>query len=218
MMSDSENTNKELPRRSDDWLIAIFNAVPHSIFVKNQSLAYTHVNPAMERLFGKPASELIGKTDETLFGPEAGRRSRELDIRVLDGEIVKVEVTKPVNGVPVTFHVVKVPLRAATGEIVGLCGVASDITESKKAKQELERIRDELERRVQERTAELTRANERLLEQIEERRQVEQKLEIHQQQLRTLASQLSLTEQRERWKIATGLHDRVGQNLAFSLL
>ncbi|MCK4628559.1 MAG: sensor histidine kinase, partial [Sedimentisphaerales bacterium] len=50
------------------------------------------------------------------------------------------------------------------------------------------------------------------------RRQVEQKLEIHQQQLRTLASQLSLTEQRERWKIATGLHDRVGQNLAFSLL
>ena len=217
-MSDSQNTDKELPGQSDDWLMAIFNAVPHSIFVKDQAFAYTHVNPAMERLFGKPASELIGKTDELLFGPEAGRRSRDLDIRVLGGEIVETEATKPVKETPITFHVVKVPLRAATGEIVGLCGVASDITESKKAKEELERARDELERRVQERTAELTRANERLLKQIEERQQVEQKLEIHQQQLRTLASQLSLTEQRERWKIATGLHDRVGQNLAFSLL
>lgn len=217
-MSDSKKSEKQLPERSEDWLMAIFNAVPDSIFVKDRLLAYTHVNPAMERLLGKPASELIGQTDEALFGPEAGSQSRDLDIRVLDGEVVDEEVTKPVKGVLVTFHVVKVPLRTATGEVVGLCGVARDVTESKKAKEALERARVELEQRVQDRTSELTHTNERLLEQIEERRQVEQKLEIHQQQLQTLASQLSLTEQRERWKIATGLHDRVGQNLAFALL
>jgi len=217
-MSDSQKSDKELPGQNNDWLMAIFKTIPDSIFVKDRSLAYVYVNPAMERLFGKSASELIGKTDELLFGPEAGRQSRDLDIRVLDGKIIEAEVTKPVKGASLIFHVVKVPLRAATGAIVGLCGVASDITESKKAKELLEQARVELEQRVQERTAELTHTNERLLEQIEERRQVEQKLEIHQQQLQSMASQLSLTEQRERRKIAMGLHDRIGQNLAFSLL
>jgi PAS domain S-box-containing protein len=49
---------------------------------------------------------------------------------------------------------------------------------------------------------------------ITERKQAEEKLLAYQGQLRALASKLSLTEERERHRLATVLHDRIGQNLA----
>jgi len=51
---------------------------------------------------------------------------------------------------------------------------------------------------------------------ISERKQAEEELLIYQERLRALASELSLTEQRERRRIATNLHDRIGQTLAIS--
>jgi PAS domain S-box-containing protein len=51
---------------------------------------------------------------------------------------------------------------------------------------------------------------------ITERKRVEKRLLIHQEQLRSLASELSLTEERERRRIAVELHDRVGQLIAMA--
>lgn len=49
---------------------------------------------------------------------------------------------------------------------------------------------------------------------VTQRKEAEQKLLEYQQQLRSLASELSLTEARERKRIAADLHDRIGQALA----
>jgi signal transduction histidine kinase len=49
---------------------------------------------------------------------------------------------------------------------------------------------------------------------ITERKRAEARLLTYQQRLRSLASQLSLTEERERRRLATELHDRVSQTLA----
>jgi PAS domain S-box-containing protein len=51
---------------------------------------------------------------------------------------------------------------------------------------------------------------------ISERKKAEKKLHIYQEQLRSLASQLSLTEERERRRLATDLHDSIAQLLAIS--
>jgi signal transduction histidine kinase len=71
-----------------------------------------------------------------------------------------------------------------------------------------------LEIRVARRTADLSEANQKLQTEIAERRQVEEQLLVHQDQLRSLASELILTEERERRQIATDLHDHIGQTLA----
>jgi len=51
---------------------------------------------------------------------------------------------------------------------------------------------------------------------VTERKKAEQKLREHEVKLKALASQLTLSEERERRRIATELHDRIGQSLAVS--
>ncbi len=51
-----------------------------------------------------------------------------------------------------------------------------------------------------------------------ERKKVEEKLLDYQRQLKALASQLTLAEERERYRIATELHDRIAQSLVVSKL
>jgi len=51
---------------------------------------------------------------------------------------------------------------------------------------------------------------------ITERKLTEEKIRAYQRQLRSLASKLSLTEEKDRRRIATDLHDHIGQNLAVS--
>lgn len=53
---------------------------------------------------------------------------------------------------------------------------------------------------------------------ITERKKVEENIMSHQKKLRSLASQLTLTKARERRKIAQFLHDEIGQKLALAMM
>jgi signal transduction histidine kinase len=57
-----------------------------------------------------------------------------------------------------------------------------------------------------------------MIENIHARKESETQVLAYQQRLQTLASEVSLSEERERRKIATHLHDRIGQSLAFAKL
>jgi PAS domain S-box-containing protein len=62
------------------------------------------------------------------------------------------------------------PIRGPDGQVYRIAGIAEDITDRKQAEEERKRIRDELEERVKERTAEMSAANENLIVEIEERK------------------------------------------------
>ena len=98
--------------RREERFRAIFATAQDSIFIKDRSFRYFQVNPAMERLFGRPAAEIIGKTD--LDGGGGYGAYPEEDRRVLNGEVVKGSHTVTVQDVPLRFIISKLP--CADGE------------------------------------------------------------------------------------------------------
>lgn len=75
------------------------------------------------------------------------------------------------------------PVFTSTRSLLGLGIVVTDITERQRIEETLRQARDELERRVQERTAELVEANTRLLRETAERQQAEAQLRLQQETL-----------------------------------
>ncbi len=73
---------------------------------------------------------------------------------------------------------------------------------------------DELELRVEQRTAELARTNEKLQLEIEDRERAEEELRNSGKELRLLSSQLLTAQEDERRRISRELHDTIGQSLS----
>jgi len=120
-------------RHTEAGFRAVFESSRDGIFLKDRNLVYTHVNAAMERLLGMAADRICGQTEGALFGPETGEDVRELDRRVLNGEVVEAEHARAVGDTELFFRDLRVPLKDSGGRIVGLCGTARDVTERRSA-------------------------------------------------------------------------------------
>ncbi|MBI4962267.1 MAG: sigma 54-interacting transcriptional regulator [Desulfomonile tiedjei] len=124
---------EEEARASELRFRAIFECAQDCIYIKDHSGRYTLVNSRMENLLGLPGSEIIGKTDKELFGKTAGDHLKQVDSRVLRGEIIEEEHTRPVAGAKLTFLDIKVPLRDSDDEVVGICGISRDVTDRRRS-------------------------------------------------------------------------------------
>ncbi len=122
----------EALRQSEERFRAIFEGAQDLIFIKDLSLKYTHVNPAVERLFGLPASEFLGKGPESLYSPDECSSIRDIDLRVLQGEWIESVHTRKFKGQDMTFHEIRAPMRSHDGKIIGICGMSRDITDRTK--------------------------------------------------------------------------------------
>ncbi len=96
------------------------------------------------------------------------------------------------DGVYRWMRTIGMPTLSPSGELAGYIGASFDLTESKEAEERLQRWSVDLERAVNQKTDELRRS---------------------QTQLRALATELNLTEQKERKRLATELHDYLAQLL-----
>jgi signal transduction histidine kinase len=106
-----------------------------------------------------------------------------------------------------------VPLELVEGleRIAMQLGTALQRVQSENA---LRTAHDELELRVEKRTAELARANQKLQLEIEERERAEAGLRNSEKELRLLSAQLLTAQEDERRRISRELHDTIGQSLS----
>jgi PAS domain S-box-containing protein len=100
------------------------------------------------------------------------------------------------------------------GELQGGFGITQDITERKRTEEALKKAHDDLEKRVQERTSELTEAVQRLQVEIVQRKQLETSLRESENQVRFFASQCLTAQETERKRIAGELHDSIAASLS----
>ncbi|WP_371322886.1 PAS domain S-box protein [Dechloromonas sp. ZY10] len=117
-------------------LSEIMDQVDALVFQKDAEGRYTYANPAFCRLLGQETAGILGRSDQALLPPETAGRLAALDRRVLaDGEPLlrhEEELTLP-EGESRIYLTSRTPIRDRNGQVVGLLGVATDVTEQSRA-------------------------------------------------------------------------------------
>ena len=149
---------------SRSLLQSVIDTAPVRVFWKDRQLRYLGCNPIFARDAGKQSpAEMIGQDDYQMGWAAEADLYRSDDRMIIDSGTMRVNFEEPQttpDGKTIWLRTSKVPLRNRAGEIIGVLGLYDDITEFKQLVEELRRHRDHLERLVEERTAEMTRAKE----------------------------------------------------------
>jgi PAS domain S-box-containing protein len=150
-----------------------------AIFVLSGEYRILEWNYQAEHLYGFSRQEVLNKNYLELFVPEEIRDSVMDDMgKVLSGRTARnfENLIRIRDGSKRILLWNASPLFNATAQTVGIIAVGQDITDRKRMEDELERHRKELEQMVQERTANLEKANKQLRKEIDERKRAEQEL------------------------------------------
>ena len=131
--------------RSESLLRSVMDTTSDVIFVKDRHCRFVYINPAGCILNGKTQEQLIGHSKaDFLTNKEEIAKFMDDDMRIIESgntEIFEEEIFGA-DGNLYTFHTTKVPRFDGQGNIIGLIGVAHNITERKLAEAELEESRE----------------------------------------------------------------------------
>ena len=129
----------EPPRRSS-ILNAIVEGIADPVFVQDAQGRYLFVNTAAAEVFGRPAGEIIGRDNAHFLSAEAADRLRRIHMAVMSrGEPAESEDRIEVGGRIRTVLWTRSPFLDENGDVVGVVGIARDITGRNDAESESRR-------------------------------------------------------------------------------
>jgi len=181
--------------RINSFTMPFLEAIKAAIIVTDGAGHITYWNPFAEELYGWPSKEVVGRNImEITVTAASEQEAREHMSALNDGKCWSGEFqVRCKNGEFLTALVTLSPMIDDSGIAIGIVGISQDLSSRKQAEQELQNAHAELEKRVQQRTAELASTNE---------------------SLQKLSGQLIRAQDDERRRIARELHDSTGQVLA----
>ena len=137
-------------RASEERFRAFFTGAGIGIYVKDLTLRYTLVNPAMAEILGRDPVDVVFRVDEEILrDPKEVERLRGIDLRGIGGEVVHDERKMAIGGRVRVFQRISGPVRDQKGSVIGVYGVLRDISEMREAEGELRRLRELHERVVE---------------------------------------------------------------------
>jgi two-component system, cell cycle sensor histidine kinase and response regulator CckA len=158
-------------------LETLFTITSLRIAFLDTDLRYLRISASLAADNGLPVAAHLGRTGRDVFGELASLTEPALRQVLATGvALVGQEISAPIPTTPeeqgywlMNYY----PVQAANGVLLGVAVVVEDITARVRAEQVAQRTRDELECRVQERTAELAAVNAALRAEMAERQRVE---------------------------------------------
>ncbi len=136
-------------------LRAVLDSIPDLVWLKDASGAYLTCNAQFSRFFGAPEADIVGKTDFDFVDTELAQFFVKKDREAMQagGPSVNEEwLTFADDGHRALMETIKTPLRDAGGRVLGVLGVARDITARKYIEEKLRRseaMHDEAQRVAQ---------------------------------------------------------------------
>jgi sigma-B regulation protein RsbU (phosphoserine phosphatase) len=139
----------EALQRSESLYHSLVEAMPQGVFRRDLQGRFTFANqPYCKHHHLKPEA-MIGKTDFDLYPKEAAEKYWRDDVRIMEkGETMEIiEESQPLGMDEKQYHhVIKTPLRDEAGRVIGLQGMYWDVTEKRRAEEQIRRTTAELGR------------------------------------------------------------------------
>ena len=126
--------------RSEASMRGLLQVMPSPVWIKDVNGVYLSCNGELERFFNIPGKEIIGRTDYDITSREDAALFEASDRKVVaNGERIHFEhwVTYASDQRRAFMSIIKLPIRDATGKITGILGIAHDMTEKKRAEDQL---------------------------------------------------------------------------------
>lgn len=119
------------PRSRGSWLAGVFEEIDDCLYLKDRDGRYVDANAATAAVLGCSEKEIVGFTDADFFPPAMAEAIRAVDRRVLSGEAVRIQEELPhADGERHIFLTRKLPWTDGEGNVIGVVGIAADITDT----------------------------------------------------------------------------------------
>ncbi len=122
--------------KSETQLRTLVDTIPDLVWLKDLNGVYLSCNPIFEQFFGAKESVIVGKTDYDFVDKDLADFFREHDRRAMAAgkpSINEEWLTFADNGYKGLFETIKSPLSGTDGDLIGVLGIARDISERKNA-------------------------------------------------------------------------------------
>ena len=167
----------ELRRSEERFRLLVEGVTDYAIFMLDPEGRVASWNAGAERIKGYRAEEILGQHFSRFYPPEDfDKPDRELQIAAGTGHFEEESLRVRKDGSRFYANVLIAAMRDEKGNLRGFTKVVRDITERKQAEEALRKSQEQLEMRVQERTAELTQINQQLESEIADRKAAQQAL------------------------------------------
>lgn len=142
MLDITDQKNAELAIKEERNLLrSLIDSIPHLIFAKNLDLEFTVINKATADFLGPSAIHSNQEKPGNDNHASTAYRNSKIDLQVINNQQevknYEYQVTRESNGEPVWLSTCKSPLYDTNGNMVGLVGATSDITERKNIETDL---------------------------------------------------------------------------------
>jgi PAS domain S-box-containing protein len=133
--------------QSQGRLRTVIDTLPDLVWLKDPEGFYLACNKKFERFFGAKESEIIGKSDYDFMDETSANFFREKDrLAIAAGKpcLNEEEVVYRDDGHREALETIKTPMFDDQGKVVGVLGIARDITERKRSETERQKLQDQL--------------------------------------------------------------------------